>query len=313
MSQVFMEKKFDVSVVGAIGIDTNVYFYTEEIDFDVEANFTENIDYLGQAGGYCSRGYAHLGINTAFVGHVGSDHHGDYIRRILIEEGIDTSCLGIDPKGTKRSVNFMYPDGRRKNFYDGKGHMKLNIDISKIKAIFSDSKFVHFALMNWSRELLPIAKDLDLPIVVDLQDIVDLKDPYRLDFIKQADILFFSTVNFPDPTPIINNIRILNPNPNLQMVVGMGDKGCAYADQKGVKFYPPVEMINHPVIDTNGAGDSLAIGFLSSYLLENYGIEESILRGQIIARYTCGIKANTDLLMYKNQLEEKFHYYNAKK
>ena len=307
-----MEKKFDVAVVGAIGIDTNVYFYTNEIDFDVEANFTENIDYLGQAGGYCSRGYAHLGYNTAFIGHVDMDHHGEYIRRILDKEGIDTLCLGIDSKGTKRSVNFMYPDGRRKNFYDGKGHMMLDIDKPKIKTIFSSSKFAHFALMNWSRELLPIAKEMNLPIVVDLQDIVDPKDSYRMDFIQQADILFFSTVNFPDPTPIIKELRMLNPNPNLHMIVGMGAKGCAYADQKCIKFYPPVEMPNHPIIDTNGAGDSLAIGFLSSFLLENYGIEESILRGQIIARYTCGIKASTDLLMFKHQLDEKFHYYLSK-
>ena len=201
----------------------------------------------------------------------------------------------------------MYPDGRRKNFYDGKGHMDLEIDIPKIKTIFSQSKFVHFALMNWSRRLLPIAKAMNIPIAADLQDVVDTQDPYRMDFIKQADYLFFSTVNFPDPTPVINKIRSLNPNPNLHMIVGMGAKGCAYADQKNIKFYPPVEMSNHPIIDTNGAGDSLAIGFLSSYLLEQFEIEEAILRGQILGRYTCGIKASTDLLMFKNQLEEKFH------
>ena len=52
-----MEKTFDVAVVGNVGIDTNIYLYGNEIDFSVEANFSQNIDYLGQAGGYASRGY----------------------------------------------------------------------------------------------------------------------------------------------------------------------------------------------------------------------------------------------------------------
>ena len=50
------ENPFDVVVVGSVGIDTNVYFYGAGPDFDVESNFTENIDYVGQAGGYVSRG-----------------------------------------------------------------------------------------------------------------------------------------------------------------------------------------------------------------------------------------------------------------
>jgi hypothetical protein len=50
-----------VVVIGNIGIDTNVYFSGDRIDLTVEANFTSNIDMIGQAGGYASRGYAALG------------------------------------------------------------------------------------------------------------------------------------------------------------------------------------------------------------------------------------------------------------
>ena len=38
-----------VAVVGCIGIDTNVYFYGGGPDFEREATFTQNIDYIGQA------------------------------------------------------------------------------------------------------------------------------------------------------------------------------------------------------------------------------------------------------------------------
>jgi len=70
-------KENDVVVVGNVGIDTNVYFYGEP-RFDVESNYTTNIDYVGQAGGYSARGFAQLGYKTAFIGYVGDDFSGDY-------------------------------------------------------------------------------------------------------------------------------------------------------------------------------------------------------------------------------------------
>jgi sugar/nucleoside kinase (ribokinase family) len=57
------------------------------------------------------------------------------------------------------------------------------------------------------------------------------------------------------------------------------------------------------VIDTNGAGDGLATGFLSGFYLEQMPVEESIRRGQIVARYTCTQKADTSHLLSRSQLD----------
>ena len=81
-------RDLDAVVAGCIGIDTNVYLYGSDIDWTVEANFTQNLDYLGQAGGYSSRLFASLGCTTAFVGSVGRDPMGDVIRRELAGDGI---------------------------------------------------------------------------------------------------------------------------------------------------------------------------------------------------------------------------------
>src|SRR5512136_3119189 len=172
-------KRFDVAVVGNVGIDTNVYFYGRDIDFNVEANFTENLDYIGQAGGYASRGYARLGKRTAFIGHVGDDFSGRFIRGELARDGIDTTALFTDPGGTARSINFMYPDGRRKNFYDGKSHMTLQPDLSICRKVLAQARLAHFNIPNWARQLLPLAKDLGVTIVCDLQDVVQAGDAYR--------------------------------------------------------------------------------------------------------------------------------------
>jgi hypothetical protein len=42
-------------------------------------------------------------------------------------------------------------------------------------------------------------------MAVDLQDVVTPEDPYRRDFVEQADILFFSAANYADPPPLIEH------------------------------------------------------------------------------------------------------------
>jgi len=296
-------QQFEVVVVGNVGIDTNVYLPGSDIDFSVEANFTENLDYVGQAGGYASRGFAQLGKKTAFIGHVGDDYHGQFIREEFKRDGIDTTGLFIDPQGTGRSINFMYRDGRRKNFYDGKNHMQFEPDWDICRQILAQTKLAHFNIPNWARHLLPVAQKFGLTISCDIQDIVNPDDDYRRDFVAYADILFFSTTNHPDPTPLIENF--LAAKPDQVVVVGMGAKGCALGTKDGIQFFPPVAMAE-PVIDTNGAGDGLAVGFLSSYVLDKYSLQASVMRGQIAARYTCTQKASSSHLITSVQLTHYF-------
>jgi len=293
----------EVAVIGNIGIDTNVYLPGRDVDWTVEANFTENLDYVGQAGGYASRGYARLGHRTTFLGYVGEDFGGRQIRAELAADGIDTTALFIDPGGTSRSINIMYQDGRRKNFYDAKSHMSLRPDPALCRAALAGCRLAHFNIPDWARELLPVARELGITIACDLQDVVDPKDPYRQDFIRHADILFFSAANHGDPAPLIRGF--LKGHPKRIVVAGMGAKGCALGTREGIRRFPPVAM-ELPIVDTNGAGDGLAVGFLSSHVLEGYSLEDAILRGQIAARHTCALKASTAELIGPDTMDRHF-------
>lgn len=283
----------EVVVVGNAGVDTNVYPYGDAIDWTVEANFTENIDYVGQAGGYASRGYAALGRRVAFVGHVGDDMGGRMVREAFGRDGVDTRALWLDPAGTARSVNFMARDGARKNFYDGKGHMAIEPDLSLCRGVMAGARLAHFNIPNWARRLLPLARELGLTIACDLQDIVNLDDPYRADFVAAADIVFCSSVNH-DPQALA--AALLAGRPERLVVVGMGARGAGVGTAAGFQVMPPPPL-DLPVVDTNGAGDSLAVGFLCSYVLEGRPLEESLLRGQIAARHVCALRATTDGLI----------------
>jgi sugar/nucleoside kinase (ribokinase family) len=227
-------RDLDVVVIGNAGVDTNVFLSRPEIDFGVEANFTENLDCVGQAGAYAARSYAALGFRTAFIGHVGDDWAGRMVREAFAHDGIDTDLLGLDPAGTARSVNLIYPDGRRKNFYDGKGHLALAVDLVACQALMARARLVHVHLANWTRTLLPIARNLGVTIACDLQDVVDPEDAYRADHVRQADILFASSVNHPDPAPLIRTL--LAAGRARLVVCGMGAEGCAL----GARKHPPV-------------------------------------------------------------------------
>lgn len=295
-------RDLDAVVAGCIGIDTNVYLYGRDIDWTVEANFTQNLDYVGQAGGYSSRLFASLGCQTAFVGSVGLDPMGDLIRRELAGDGIET-LLFDDPLGTHRSVNLMYADGRRKNFYDGKGQMDVQPDVDACRRLLGRTRLVHVHLESWCRHLLPVARELGVVVSCDLQDVVALDDPYRRDFIDGADILFLSCVNFPEPRAALEHLR--GGRPGRIVVGGRGADGCVVADAAGVRFFPAIALPD-PVVDTNGAGDALAVGFLTSYVLGGFSVEAALLRGQIAARRTCTRRATSRGLVTRFQLDDLY-------
>lgn len=167
-------------VVGNVGIDTNVFLHssTELIDgLREEGHFTSNVDYVGQAGGYTSRGFAALDRPTSFIGHVGEDVLGAWVRSELVGDGIDLTGLGIDPAGTARSVNLVGVDGSRINFYDGRGHRDLTVDPELVAELFAGAR---------------LAFDPD--------------DEYLRDSLEDADVLFVSSAHHLNPAPMLKRL-----------------------------------------------------------------------------------------------------------
>jgi len=284
------EARTAVVVIGNIGIDTNVFLQGDMIDLVHESNYTCNLDTIGQAGGYASMGYARLGVPTAFIGYVGADPMGDFIRDALASEKIDTSALFVDPQGTSRSINLVLADGSRRNFYDGKSHMELEPPLQPCLNRLRNARLAHFNIPNWARRLLAPAQELGVTIACDLQDVMDLADLYRMDFVRAADYLFFSAVNHPHPASHIH--AYLDLNPGLTILATMGARGVALADASGITNFAALEL-DLPLVDTSGAGDAFASGFLVSRVLEGRELEASVMRGQICARYKCAQRSTS--------------------
>jgi sugar/nucleoside kinase (ribokinase family) len=287
---------FEVVVVGNAGIDTNVYV-GGPLELGHETDYTENLDGVGQSGGYSARGFARLGYRTAFLGYVGDDPMGRFLVDELSGDGVDMDHVLIDPAGTNRSVNLISPVGGRHSFFDGKSHMTVVPDVAAWRSVLADVRLVHFSIPNWARQLLPLARDAGAVVSVDLQDVADIDDPYRHDFVQAADVLFMSSSQLPDPRRALDALH----RPGRIGVCGMGAQGCAVRSDEGYREYRSV-CLPEPVVDTNGAGDSLAVGMLSSLVLDRSSLDEAIHRGQFAALWCCTQRGSRRLIT-RDQLD----------
>ncbi|MFN8199601.1 MAG: carbohydrate kinase family protein [Nakamurella multipartita] len=293
----------DVVVVGNAGVDTNVYLPAGAALADLvrtEGHFASDLDYVGHPGAFTSRGFARLGLRTAFVGHVGADPLGQWVRAELAADGIDLTGVGVDPAGTARSVNLMSADGSRVNFYDGRGHQDLRVDPVAAAPWFAGARLALFHLPNWARHLVPVARAAGAVVACDLQDVHDPDEPYRRDFVRGADILFASAAHHDDPVPML--ARLLAGGAGL-VVCGRGRRGVLVASARGVESFPPPEL-DLPIVDTNGAGDALAVGFLAAHVLQGRPIAAAVRRGQLAARWACAQRASSSAPIDPAQLEE---------
>jgi sugar/nucleoside kinase (ribokinase family) len=283
-------RPYEVVVVGNAGIDTSVYL-DGPLDLRHETDYTENVDGVGQSGGYSARSFARLGHRTAFLGYIGDDPMGRYLVEEMVADGVDMDHVLIDPAGTNRSVNLMSRDGQRHSFFDGKSHMSVEPDIELWRPVLSGVRLIHFSIPNWARRLLPAARAAGAVISVDLQDVHDIADPYRSDFVAVADVLFLSSVHLCDPRGALDALH----RPGRIVVCGMGARGCAVRSDDGYAEHGALSL-PQPVLDSTGAGDALAAGTLSAHVLEGHSLDDAVHRGQLAARWCCSHRGSRSLI-----------------
>lgn len=88
------------------------------------------------------------------------------------------------------------------------------------------------------------------------------RNPYHLDFVNAADVLFFSGDTNEDP----RGFMAAQVADGKQIVVGtFGRQGAICHAQGGDWIEIPAIRVD-PVVDTNGAGDTFFAGFLHGHL-----------------------------------------------
>ena len=118
-----------------------------------------------------------LGLQAGFVGKVGNDPFGEYLRESLARTGVDTSCLFVDPKARTTAVYVAVWDDGRKDlcFYRNPGaDMMLNTNEIN-DTLFAGARCFHFGSISFidepsasaQRKAIRIARDKGLMISYD--------------------------------------------------------------------------------------------------------------------------------------------------
>jgi sugar/nucleoside kinase (ribokinase family) len=225
---------------------------------------------IGGSSANTIKGLAHLGHQTAFVGKIGQDPAGEIFKKSLKELNI-TSLLLPANSPTGQLVCFVTPDGERsfRNFLGASQELQAS-DLTS--TMFQNVKLVHiegYTLLNHplTEKAMQLAKEANALVSFDLSSF-EITEDYRPEIIHlithYVDILFANI----DETKTLTHLPpekgcdVLKDMCNIAVVM-MGINGC-WVGQDQSKIWCPAYPV-HP-IDTTGAGDLFAAGFLHGFL-----------------------------------------------
>ena len=238
------------------------------------------------------RALAHLNNSVGFIGKVGTDEHAAMYREKLLHAGVHTFLISDKRKPTGVATTFVSKDGERTfGTYLGASVLLEAKEIEETLFNDYDCFFIEgYLLVNYPLMLrtAQIAKKRGIKYAIDLGSYNMVQE--HLDFLKpfvrdNVDILFANEEEafaYTGKAPI-EAIEILSRDVEL-CVVKIGSKG-ALIKTKDTFISVPAQQTDH-VIDTTGAGDLFAAGFLHGYCrnmpLETCGLVGGILASHVI-------------------------------
>ncbi|MFC7535968.1 adenosine kinase [Sphingomonas sp. GCM10030256] len=248
----------------------------------------------GGSAGNTAAGLAALGIRTGFIGQVADDQLGAIYRHDIQTLGVD---FLVEPRrdvgATARCLILVTPDAQRTmNTFLGAAQ---KLDASAIDhAAVADAGILYLEGYLWDPEgprhameaAIDAAKAAGRKVAFTLSDTF-VVDRHRADFLRlmdegRIDILFANAMELAAMTgedDFDAGVAALAPKLPL-LVVTHGDQGAvAVAGEERARVAAePIERL----VDTTGAGDLFAAGFLAGQA-RGLGLEQSLKLGAIAA------------------------------
>ena len=246
----------------------------------------------GGSAGNAIRGMACLGAGTGFIGKVGNDAYGKFYRQSLLERGTEANLLVSSELPSGVASTFISPDGERTfGTYLGAAATLKAEDLSREMFKGYTYLFIEDYLVQDHDMILraiELAKEAGLQICLDMAsyNIVEQDhDFFSLLINKYVDIVFANeeeakAFTGKEPEEALDVIAKMCSI----AIVKLGARGSLI--RKGTEEVHVHAVTVDRVIDTTGAGDYFAAGFLygltCGYSLEKCGKIGSILSGSII-------------------------------
>jgi sugar/nucleoside kinase (ribokinase family) len=225
-----------------------------------------------------------LGAKAAFAGKVGLDADGEFFAKSFAEANVISFLKNSDESATGTSIILITPDSER-TMSTYLGNCQNFSEQELTPESVANARILYFTGYMWdtasqkraARKALCLARDHGRIIAFDVADSFAVKR-YREDFLELihdfVDILF---ANEAEAKMLVNCTDLPSALTQMQQLVPLGalkqgERGSAVFDRAQIIPITPTRV---SAIDTTGAGDMYAAGFLLG-----------VLRGYALAR--CG-------------------------
>ncbi len=272
-----MGKEFDFTVSGYSGVN-----YFIEVDSLPEVGVTQIVRngdngraYLG-GNGINIVYYLHaLGLSTLPVIRLGEDDNARSYREFFKEQGISTEAVSTVP-GEATSICYMVESARHEHmvlFYPGAMNGSHAPGSYCDEVLTRSSYFLmSVASARDNRALLETAKRTGTPLIFSMKyDPDGFPDDLLKDALEYAGVIFMNDAEEEQICRILSldGADGLFRSPRVEVVVvTLGEKGSRVYERAkdGVRCTEVAATRPRAVVDTAGAGDSFAAGFLSAML-----------------------------------------------
>lgn len=252
---------------------------------------------------------SHMGYRTAFIGKIGTDMHGAFLKKTLQQEGIATGAV-VEDEHYFTTLAFVEIDekGERNFSFARKPGADTQLQTEELDVkLLSDCRIFHFGSLSLTQEpsrgttleAIRIAKDAGALIsydpnyraslwpdeetaVAQMKSVIPLADVMKVS--DEESLLLTGAADYEEAADqlLSNGLKLV--------AITLGSKGALVATstyREIVKAFP----VN--AVDTTGAGDSFWGGFLSCYLsydkkMEDLGVEE-LRRCALTGNATAGL------------------------
>lgn len=310
MSLVHKGKKVEVSnieVVGLGALNIDHIYRVERILEDGETVVKEAISSAGGSAANTIYGLAKLGVKTGFAGAIGDDTEGEVLLRDFQGIGVDTSQIRVKQPARTGSVVCLSDRTGKRSLYVLPGANSLLTADDLDPDYINQARILH---------LSSFADDSQLRMSLELMDKLD--PSVKVSFSPGS---LYATKGMEVLTPILERTHVLFINQNeIQQLtgrdIGLGaescleygceivvvtlgagtklklseeidhrtaDAVCYIRDVNNEYVVEPSSQNAVSPIDTTGAGDAFATGFLYG-LLQEKGVKECGRLGDIAAR-----------------------------
>ena len=242
------------------------------------------------------------GLKTAFIGKIGADMHGDFLRSVLESVPIDTSGL-ITDDGFFTTMAFVSLSitGERSFSFARKPGADTKLTFEEInQKLLTDTKIFHVGSLSLTDEPARSATFEAVKIAQKAGAIISYDPNYRAPLwenVEKAMEMMRIMSQFADVMKISDEeTSLLTPyNDPLEaasylvdegrklVVVTLGERGALAVSRAG---YVEIPGFKSNVVDTTGAGDSFWGGLLARFLTQDIDLD-NINTGQMydIARF----------------------------